>query len=292
MARKHLPNKEINPIKTSETNPIFFENGYCRGKKTRHGYMMYNPNDFIGKTLEVYGEWSFAEIDLLSKLVKPGHLVLDVGAYIGTHTLSFAKMVQSDGFVFAFEPQRIAYEFLCANVVLNNLINVFPIHAAVSNSSGEIKVPIINPSNPSNTAAFQISGYSMGDTVRQLTIDSLNLARCNLIKIDVEGMESNVIAGAKNTLQQFRPVLFVENNGYGDPQNLIRQILELNYQAWWFFSPPEDPTKSYNPEVNDKNMLCLPAEWKIELNGLIPVEDENDTGIKAFERLLKTQAGK
>jgi FkbM family methyltransferase len=197
--------------------------------------MVYNPYDFIGQTLDLYGEWSYAEIELLSKLIKPGNIVLDIGANIGTHALSFARIVQSTGIVFAFEPQRIAFEFLCANILLNNLINVVPMQAAVSDSQGEILVPIIDPTGPSNTGAFKISGHSVDDSVNQLTIDSLNLNRCNLMKIDVKGMEDKVIAGAKNTIHQQRPVLFIENNGYGNSQDLIKQILDLNYQGWWFF---------------------------------------------------------
>jgi FkbM family methyltransferase len=285
MARSHTSEKKVRVEANPSASEFFFNNGFCRGKQTRHGPMLYNPNDFIGKTLEAYGEWSYAEIELLGQLIKPGFVILDVGAYIGTHSLSFAKLVQPDGFVFSFEPQRIAFEFLSANIIMNNLTNVFPMHAAVSDTPGEIMVPVINPASQSNTAAFKVSGHAMGDAVKQVTIDSLGFGRCNMIKIDVEGMESNVIAGAQNTIRQFRPVLFLENNGFGDSPALIKQIFELNYKAWWFFSPPVEPNTPFNPEINDKNMLCLPAEWNTNVNGLVPVLDENDTGIKAFQRL-------
>jgi len=291
MARSHTSEKKVK-LSTGSTSPeFFFNNGFCRGKQTRHGYMLYNPNDFIGQTLEVYGEWSFAEIEFLGQLIKPGFVILDVGAYIGTHSLSFAKLVQPDGFVFSFEPQRIAFEFLSANIILNNLTNIFPMHAAVSDTTGEIMVPVINPASPSNTAAFKISGHTMGDAVRQVTIDSLGLGRCNMIKIDVEGMESNVIKGAQDTITKFRPVLFMENNGFGKPTELIEQIFNLNYKAWWFFSPPVEPNSPFDPEINDKNMLCLPAEWNTNVNGLVPVLDANDTGILAYQRFLASLPG-
>jgi hypothetical protein len=159
-------------------------------------------------------------------------------------------------------------------------------HAAVSDTIGEIMVPVINPANQANTGAFKISGHTMGDAVKQVTIDSLGLGRCNMIKIDVEGMENKVITGAQNTIRQFRPVLFLENNGFGNSPQLIDQIFSLNYKAWWFFSPPVEPNTPFDPEINDKNMLCLPAEWNTNVNGLVPVLDENDTGIKAFQRLI------
>lgn len=292
MARSHKSEKSVKQPAAGDAPGFFFNNGFCRGKQTRHGYMLYNPNDFIGQTLEVYGEWSYAEIDFLGQLIKPGFVILDVGAYIGTHSLSFAKMVQPDGFVFCFEPQRIAFEFLSANIVLNNMTNIFPMHAAVSDAIGEIMVPVINPSNPANTAAFKISGHQMGDAVRQVTIDSLGLGRCNMIKIDVEGMEDNVIAGAQETIRKFRPVLFLENNGFGDSSRLIDRILGLNYKAWWFFSPPVEPNTPFDPEINDKNMFCLPAEWNTNVNGLEPVHNANDTGKLAYQRLMASMAGK
>ncbi len=286
MSRKHLKSASVNqPGITSEPG-VFFQNGYCKGKETRHGYMLYNPNDYIGKVLDVYGEWSFAEIDILSKLLKPGSLVLDIGAYIGTHSLSFSRIIGIEGFVISFEPQRVAFEFLCANIALNNLLNVFPINAAVSDTKGELIIPIVNPNSDSNTAALRISGYSSGDRIHQITVDSLNLNRCNLMKIDVEGMEINVIKGAQNTIEKYRPILFLENNGFGDSKELIKQLLDLNYQCWWFFSPPPAPNTPFNPEINDKNMLCLPSEWKTNVVGLVPVTDENDTGILAYKRLI------
>lgn len=285
MSKRH-PAESKKPLKSDpHSSTHFIDNGFCRGKVTRHGYMVFNPNDFIGEVLDVYGESAFAEIELLGQLIKPGHVVLDIGAYIGTHTLSFARMVQPEGFVFAFEPQRLPFEFLCANIIMNNLVHVFPMRVAVSDTPGEILIPVVNPNSPANSAAFKISGYTQGDTVQKIIIDSLGLARCNLIKVDVEGMENNVIAGARNTIMKFRPVLFVENNGFGDSKNLIKQILDMNYQGWWFFSPPLEPGEPFDPEIHDKNMLCLPAEWKNNVNGLVPILDENDTGKLAYERL-------
>lgn len=288
-----MSRKKKFPVVTQPDNTsapgLFFQNGYCNGKETRHGYMLYNPNDFIGNVLDTYGEWSFAEIDLLGQLIKPGALILDVGAYIGTHSLSFSRIVGNEGFVFSFEPQRIAFEFLCANIALNNLLNVFPMNAAVSDKEGELIIPIVNPNRPTNAAALKISGHSSGDRIHQITVDSLSLNRCNLLKIDVEGMESNVIQGAQKTICNFRPILFLENNGKGDSKELIKQILDLNYQCWWFFSPPPIPNTPFDPEINDKNMLCLPSEWKADIAGLVSVLDENDTGILAFKRFLNSQ---
>ena len=85
-----------------------------------------NPNDiFIGKSLEVYGEWSHGEVNLLSKLLRPDDNVIEIGSNIGAHTLFIARDICSSGIVYAFEPRRLLFQMLCANVALNGLTNVF-----------------------------------------------------------------------------------------------------------------------------------------------------------------------
>jgi FkbM family methyltransferase len=242
--------------------------------------MFVNSNDFIGQTLEKYGEWAYSEIDLLAGLIKPGQVVLDIGANIGTHTLSFAKLVQPGGFVFSFEPQRISFEFMCANVVANNLTNVYPIHAGVSDQLGKIYVPIVDPTKAANAAAFAIQGYSAGDPVDIVTVDSLRLGRCSLIKADVEGMEYPVLLGARQTIAAHRPVLFIENNFEEHSEKIIALVKEMGYTPWWSFSAYSDP--KYAP---DFNLLCLPEEMDQAVTGLEPVLNEKDTGHAAYTRV-------
>src|SRR5262245_30640720 len=82
----------------------------------RHGYMVYNIHDlYVGKSLDVYGEYSEGEIDGFRQLIRPEDWVIDVGANIGAHTLFFAKAVAPNGWVLAFEPLRVVFGYLCAN---------------------------------------------------------------------------------------------------------------------------------------------------------------------------------
>jgi hypothetical protein len=108
-----------------------------RVKQCRHGMMLYNVHDlYVGRSLDQYGEFSQGEIDLFGQILKPGQVVLDVGANIGAHTLWFAQTVGPSGTVLAFEPQRIVFQALCANLAhtpplynpnnfLGNAVNVF-----------------------------------------------------------------------------------------------------------------------------------------------------------------------
>ena len=76
----------------------------------RQGYVLFNANDrYIGKCLAEYGEWSPGETDLFERLVRPGDHVVDAGAHIGVHTLTFARLAGPRGKVFAFEPQRLLH---------------------------------------------------------------------------------------------------------------------------------------------------------------------------------------
>src|SRR5579862_896137 len=98
---------------------------FNRLKDCRHGRMLFNVNDqYVGRSLDLYGEYSEGEIDFFKQVVQPGDTVLEIGANIGSHTVFFAKAVGREGTVQAFEPQRLIFQTLCANIALNNLENV------------------------------------------------------------------------------------------------------------------------------------------------------------------------
>src|SRR5690349_191029 len=104
--------------------------------------MTYRVNDlYIGRSFDLYGEFSEGEVEVFRQLVRPGQTVLDVGANIGAHTVPLAKLVGRSGRVLAFEPQRTVYYALCGNVAQNNLDQVYCYHAAVAERAGTIAVP-------------------------------------------------------------------------------------------------------------------------------------------------------
>jgi FkbM family methyltransferase len=272
--------------------PRLLENEYVAVKQCRHGLFAYNVNDvFIGASLDAYGEWAESELSVLFQLVKPGDIVLDVGANIGTLTVPLARKVTAAGAVFAFEPQRLVYQLLCANVALNALVNVSCFNAAVGDARGNVRIPTLNPAVQANFGALRAEGHEQGELRETIRIDDLPLPRCNLIKVDVEGLESRVLKGARKTIETHRPVLFMENNDEERSPSLLQQLDKLGYQAWWHIADVFNADNYFGNrerifvEYREGNVLCFPKEARARVN-MWPVEGLDDTHVKALRRHL------
>ncbi len=244
--------------------------GFGRIRACRHGRMIYNPNDvYVGRSLDVYGEYSEAEAAFLRFLVRPGDVVVEAGANIGALTVVLAHAAGPEGWVVAYEPQRIVHQMLCTNVMLGGLTNVETRLAAVGSEPGSVDVPQLDPMQPDNFGGLALGGADGGLTVPIETIDALDLPRCRLIKADVEGMEGAVLAGATDTIARCRPFLYVENDRRDHSPALIRQIHALGYRAWWhlpvYFNPQNfrGATEDLFPGMGAFNLFCAPRDLSI-----------------------------
>ena len=192
------------------------ESDYIRVKRCRHGLMAYNVHDtFVGRHLHTYGEFHEDQGALFRQLVRPGQVVIDVGAYIGGHTIPMAQHVGSSGRVYALEPQRLSFAILCSNIALNALMNVWPLWAAAghpSEGSDLVVVPVLDPTRETNFGGLTLGSATEGDSVPIIALDTLQLAACQFVNIDVEGMEFEVVRGATAMLSRLRPALYIENN--------------------------------------------------------------------------------
>jgi FkbM family methyltransferase len=257
--------------------------GWGRLRRCRHGLFLYNRNDvYVGRSLEVYGEYSHLEAGLLCSLARPGDVFIDAGANIGTITVPLANRVGPGGAGHAFEPQPLNFQMLCANLALNGLTNVSPHNAGLSDAAGEMSVDMVDPKLPYNYGDMRLSPIT-AETARSATvkiIDDLALPRCRLIKIDVQGMEPKVLAGATATIARCRPALFVENDDRASSPALIRLIRSLGYRLWWHLSPLFNPTNfRRHPEdifgnTVSSNLLCLPAEGDLSISAEELLDDD------------------
>lgn len=152
--------------------------------------------------------WEAPGIIALKPFARPGTVVIDVGANIGFFTRRFSEWVRPGGLVFAVEPEADNFKSLNAMLSRRGLLNVEPIQAVAADCNGTLKLQI----NPLHPADHRIA--ETGAEVRSLTLDSLlhekGWADVSLIKIDVQGAEERVLAGAAEILSRFQPALYIE----------------------------------------------------------------------------------
>jgi len=261
---------------------LIADSGRMRLRQTRHGLMLFNRNDmYMGRYLDLYGEISEEELRALLAFIRPGMTVLDVGANIGTHTIPLAQAVGPQGNVIAFEPQRMVFTTLCANIALNALGNVRPLWSGAGASRGTARVPPQNYDATGNFGGVSLSA-EVGEQVAIVTLDSLDLPACHLIKVDVEGMEISVLQGAVNTVARHRPILYVENDRRPQSRQLIAQILEMGYRAYWHLPRLLQAENFYGRPITEGgqfisvNLLCVPAESPVKIEGVRQVSGPDD----------------
>ncbi len=261
----------------------FFDNDLLRLKRCRHGLMLYYATDrYVGRSLDLYGEFSAGETDLFRHILRPGRSVLDIGANIGAHTVFFSQAVGPSGQVVAFEPQRVLFNTLCANLALNHLENVQARRTALGAQPGTASVPQADVAVEGNFGAVSLADGAPGEPVPQTSIDSLRLKACHLIKLDVEGMEGEVLSGAVKTLKRFRPTLYVENDRREKSPRLIEQLAAQGYRLYWHLTPLFKQDNYFRNSENvfgntlSCNLLCLPREKAQTISGLKEVAGPQD----------------
>jgi FkbM family methyltransferase len=265
-----------------------FESPLLRLKACRHGPVLYLKHDFIGRHFDLYGEFAEFEMALLGRIVQPGWMVADVGANIGSHTVFMAKAAGPTGMVLSFEPQRMIHQVLCGNLALNGLQTVRPVHAAVGAAMGTIAVPAPDYSREGNFGALSLAEGGAGEETPMLTLDSLRLSACNLIKIDVEGMELAVLQGAAETIARCAPVLYLENNRRLASPAILRWLAQAGYRAWWHAAPYFNPGNFFGAKTDvfggmiEANVLALPASLGVGVEGLPPVASPDDWWLDAL----------
>jgi len=248
-------------------------------KACRYGQMLYNSNDtYIGRSLDLYGEYSQGEADLFAGMLKPGNVVIEVGANIGAHTLLLSQLVTRSGAVIAFEPQRVLFQTLCANMALNHVTNAYCFQQAVGAKPGAVVIPPLDYTKPNNFGGLSLGTYQAGEQVPLATIDAFNFAFCHFLKIDVEGMEQQVLEGAAKLIHKFKPVIYLENDRQEKSDDLIRHLDSLGYKLYWHRPPYYNPrnflghAENVFPNIISQNMLCVHSSLPHDLTGFESVQ--------------------
>jgi FkbM family methyltransferase len=238
----------------------------------RYGRMLFPVQDmYVGRSLALYGEFSEGEAEIFRQLVSPGDMVVEVGANLGAHTVLLARLAGPEGAVLAFEPQPILFQVMCANLAMNNVVNVKAEQKGLGRRAGFAHIPILDYGSNTNFGGLSLELVTEGDRVPVQILDSYHLNACSFIKIDVEGMEQQVLEGAADTIFRLRPTLYVENDRKDKSHDLIELLLSMGYRLWWHTPPlfhadnfAGNPENVFGPIVS-VNLLCIPAEREVNI---------------------------
>jgi FkbM family methyltransferase len=207
-------------------------------------FLCFNESAGISNVLAQHGVWDELTIHFAKTLINKNSLkpvIFDIGANMGTFSIPIASYVENlMGTVHAFEPQRIIFYQLCGNIFLNRIDNIHAHNFAFSNIDSIIDVKPLDFNKSWNIGAYSLS-ESMGN-VQPLTEKSEKVIfksmndcslddQLTLIKIDVEGMELEVLQGGLAFISKnnFPPILFEYNNG--DPKGpfVLKLLTQMGY---------------------------------------------------------------
>ena len=273
--------------------------------KTKHGMFHSISSDlYIGNSLKLYGEYSEIELSIIMKFIKKGDYVFDIGSNIGAFTVPFLKKIGKSGKVFSFEPQREIYEILKMNIDKNERHNIELFELGLGMEKTTIDLTFINYNVIDNFGGVSLvqnknnpffpNKNDAKQKIKITTLDQfLHLKKCNFVKLDVEGMELDVLNGGKSFLNKFRPIMWIENHRVF-PNKLNELLLESDYSLYWVLSylfNPQNHRKSninYFPNICQENILAIPKEKSKNYNtvSLDKIIDEKTPPQKVHTRMI------
>lgn len=197
---------------------------------------------YLEWSLFFYGGYEFFISKLFERFVQSGAVVADIGANVGIHALKLGSIVGPRGAVYAFEPHPEVFSKLMENIKLNKLSCIKPVQAGLAEKSGEFILQGFDKNSSNQGTSFLITG-SVDDKnhnenkyrVKVLRFDdwaeSEKLERLDFIKIDVEGVDVEVLAGAIATISKFKPTIIFEYCQKTDViKNQIQKFRDIKIQ--------------------------------------------------------------
>ena len=261
----------------------------CLSTVDEISFIIKTNDAFVSRSVQVYGEWSFGEIELFSQLLKKNSNVIEVGGNIGAHSVFIAKSICPEGKLFVFEPRRSLFHILCGNLALNEIYNTHAFQIALGDHIDFQTEGKMNFTQPLNAGGFQLGAIPGNDeeiNVAPLD-DFLDIRdRISLIKADVEGDELKVLIGAERLIEKDRPFLYLENDKIQNSPELISYIWDLKYEIWWHIVPlyrtnnRAGETKNIFKDIASFNILCVPKENNIKIKNGLKVHNRNEHPLK------------
>ena len=209
--------------------------------QTKYGYFTCYKNDIVFSSA-LYSSKIYEE-DLITQYIIPilkkyndEIFILDIGGHIGTHTILYSRLLTCK--IMAFEPQKRIYELLQKNVHDNQLQNCVLYNCAVGHTNIRTTLSDTLYDGYNCKIEYDVNktlnygGIGLGENgeqVNMITIDSLNLDKCDYIKIDIEGAEILALMGAANTIHKFKPLIWFESTDK-TVSNEMKKSMEINFE--------------------------------------------------------------
>lgn len=160
----------------------------------------------------------------IKRLIRKGDIIVDIGANIGSMTIPLAYHAGPSGKVFAFEPGPIFFDRLAENIIENPQLSdcVECINLGLSEATGFMYYNRRNAVLSNRKNGLKVSVTTLDEFLKNKLSQKLDF-----IKIDVEGMELEVIRGALDIINNFKPIILLETLVKKDTHGKIKRILNL-----------------------------------------------------------------
>ncbi len=174
----------------------------------------------IDFSIWLLGSFEPTTVAAYSRYLKPGSIVLDIGANIGAHTLPMARLVGDMGKVVSFEPTVYAFKKLCENVSANPVLanRIQCVQAMlIDDDLGQARDHLYSSwplGREQDVHQLHMGKLMPTDGARAATLDTLvgelRLERVDLIKLDIDGFEPRMFRGASRVLKRWHPPIIME----------------------------------------------------------------------------------
>ncbi|MCX4028850.1 FkbM family methyltransferase [Endozoicomonas sp. SM1973] len=227
---------------------------------TKYGEFYIIENDsIISQSIKMYGEWAENEICILKRFIKKNSIVFDVGAFIGTHSRAFSHLA-ANGKVFSFEPRQELFNILSKNIEVAPLSNIEAFNIGVGNKNSIISVPKLSLVENENFGGLPLLNCIDTTNVQEVEVyalDKLNFKNVDFIKIDVEGMEIDVLFGAEKLIENNEPVIFLEVNSLNNSRQVLEWASQREYDIYGVIA---DAYNKLNFKNNQENIFLNASE--------------------------------
>ena len=164
---------------------------------------------------------------LLIEHLRPGDVFFDIGANVGFFSLVGSRLVGPSGKVYSFEPLPRNLNYLRRHIELNRIENVTVLPVAVADAPGN---GFFTESPSASQGSLGVDGLNVQLVSLDTSIASGDLPTPRLLKIDVEGAESRVLAGARDLLTRARPLIMLSTHGRQQHEACWSLLTKVGYE--------------------------------------------------------------